>query len=350
MSDSKRIEWDVAEVIDYDYTYQYIPDTQPNSTINRLFALKVRSCSTYFNDSLYIARPSNINMKQIPLVGEFVLIYKTFNQESSTDRWREAWYYVSSIDIQSSINENMLPGLSNGASQEEIDNTKPGKTFVKQSISPVQPYEGDFLIEGRFGNSIRFGSSVDITNAPENYYHKKPNWRTSGLRGPFQQYSHPIIILSNGRKNLARKEFVVEDINTDASSIYLTSTQTIDFNLSRSLGKYNTFNGSQLLGNANRIILRANTDIAVIDSEKAIVLNTPGDVKIGNANADQPMVHGQILYDILSELIIAISLGSTKNGTPKGLDELTSIQKRLTDIISTKYFIENTKLPIPTNI
>ncbi len=51
MSD-RRIEWDVAEVIEYDYTYQYIPNDQDNATVDQLFALKVRSCSTYFNDKL----------------------------------------------------------------------------------------------------------------------------------------------------------------------------------------------------------------------------------------------------------------------------------------------------------
>ena len=42
---SKRIDWDVAEVLEYDYTYQWIPETEPDSTTNKLFALKVRSCS-----------------------------------------------------------------------------------------------------------------------------------------------------------------------------------------------------------------------------------------------------------------------------------------------------------------
>ena len=53
MSD-RRIEWDVAEVIEYDYTYRYIPNDQPGTTADRLFALKVRSCSTYFNDKIII--------------------------------------------------------------------------------------------------------------------------------------------------------------------------------------------------------------------------------------------------------------------------------------------------------
>lgn len=338
---AKQIEWDVAEVLEYDQTYQYIASDKDDSTTNKLFALRVRTASSYFNERTFLAKPANINTKQIPLVGEFVLIYRTFNQESTSNRWRESWYYVSSIDVQSSINSNMLPGLSNGDSQEVIDNVKPGKTFSNKAISPLQPYEGDLLFEGRFGNSIRFGSTVAPTYQA-GYYYKQPTWRGNE--------SDPIIILSNRTKNLPDKEFVIENINSDASSIYLTSTQTVDFKLSRSLSKYNTFAGSQILANANRIILRANTDVMVLDSEKGIVLNTPGDVRIGNDRADQPVVHGQELYDILYEIIKVISLGSTSEGTPRGLLDLAAIQTKLTNILSTKYFIENTKTPIPIGI
>lgn len=337
---SKQIEWDVAEVLEYDYTYQWIPESEQDSTTNKLFALKVRSCSSYFNDKLYLARPSNINMKQIPLVGEFVLIFKTFNQESTTDRWREAWYYVSSIDIQSSINENMLPGLSNGASRQSIENTKPGKTFIKQAVSPLQPYEGDFLIEGRFGNSIRFGNSVNTSTAPTNYYHKPPTWITQNLT------YDPIIILSNGHTNLTGKEFVVEDIEKDKSSLYLTSTQQLTtFKLSRSLTVNNNFAGSQFIGTADRIILRAKTDIAVIDAKQGIVLNTDDSVRIGSDDADEPLPHGTILFQILNKLISAIQLGTTSAGgpgVPVGLQELTEAATLIAQLNSNKYFIKKT--------
>lgn len=338
---SKRIDWDVAEVLEYDYTYQWIPETEPDSTTNKLFALKVRSCSSYFNDKTYIAKPANINMKQIPLVGEFVLIYKTFNQESTTNRWREAWYYVSSIDVQSSINENMLPGLSNSATQEEIDNIKPGKTFTKQSISPLQPFEGDFLIEGRFGNSIRFGSSIDQSiKLPLNYYHKKPTWFTPG------NYSDPIIILSNRHINLSGKEFIVEDIEQDKSSLYLTSTQQLTtFKLSRSLTVNNSFAGSQFIGTADRIILRAKTDIAVIDAKQGIVLNTDETVRIGSDDASEPIPHGAILLQILNKLISAIQLGTNSAGgpgVPIGIPELTDAMNLIAQLNSNKYFIKKT--------
>jgi hypothetical protein len=342
MSD-RRIEWDVAEVIEYDYTYRYIPNDQPGTTADRLFSLKVRSCSTYFNDKIIIARPSNINMKQIPLVGEFVLIYKTFNQQATTDVWREAWYYVSSIDIQSSMNHNMLPGLSDGAIQTDIDNTLPGKTFEQQIISPLQPYEGDFLIEGRFGNSIRFGSSVN-TSYPAGYYYKSNPWFTTGD----DTGGDPIIVLSNGRNNLPGKEFVVENAEQDASSLYLTSTQNLDtLTLSKQLTVHNnSFAGSQFVGVADRVVLRAKSDVAVIDSEEGIVLNTPNEIYIGGEDASEPLAHGLVLQQILQLLVQAIAAGSTGPGGAPCVTNAAALLGQISDLLpdlnSTKYKITKT--------
>ena len=97
---SYNVEFDVAEVLEYDRTYNYIGPDQTDSNVSELFALKVRSCSKYFNQKIILAKPSNINIKQIPMVGEFVLIYKTFNKESTGVKRREAWYYITSIDVQ----------------------------------------------------------------------------------------------------------------------------------------------------------------------------------------------------------------------------------------------------------
>lgn len=332
---SKKIEWDVAEVLKYDYTYQYIPSGSAKTT-DKLFGLWVRSCSGYFNDEPFLAKPSNINMKQIPLVGEFVLVYKTFNQQATTNRWRETWYYVTSIDVQSSINSNLLPGLSNGDDQENIDNTESGKTFKQKSISPLQPFEGDLMIEGRFGNSIRFGST--ITTYPERYYYKKPKYvgKADG---------DPIIMLSNGRVNPANKEFVVEDIDTDASSLYLTSTQNVDMAMSNPLTRTNDFQGSHLLGVGDRVVLRAKTDVVILDAKRGIILNTPDEVRIGTDSADQPLMHGDLVVEFLNDLLSALTLGCTSEGSIRYAEELTSLQERIPQLISTKYFIENTATP-----
>jgi hypothetical protein len=75
------------------------------------------------------------------------------------------------------------------------------------------------ILEGRFGNSIRFGStnnSQEISN---------PNaWSDSGNTGD------PITIIRNGQSsNLDEKGWIptTERINEDATSIYLTTNQRI---------------------------------------------------------------------------------------------------------------------------
>jgi hypothetical protein len=119
----------------------------------------------------------------------------------------KGWYYVTTIDVHSNINENLLPGITGNLTDTEIANIKPGKTFKSKAVSPLQPYEGDYLLEGRFGNSIRFGSSIN-TSFPETYYHASPTW----LSPSSDNDGDPIIILANGRKNLTNKEFVIENI------------------------------------------------------------------------------------------------------------------------------------------
>ena len=121
-----EIRWDVGEVLDYDYTYQYVsPTDQSSGNTNNLFTIKVRTATSIFDNEVFDVRPSNINLKQIPLVGEFVLIYKTFNEYTSKSRRREGWYYVTTIDVHSNINENLLPGITGNLTDTEIDNIKP---------------------------------------------------------------------------------------------------------------------------------------------------------------------------------------------------------------------------------
>jgi hypothetical protein len=299
-----NVEFDVAEVLEYDRTYNYIGPNQTDSNVSELFALKVRSCSKYFNQKIILAKPSNINIKQIPMVGEFVLIYKTFNQESTGVKRREAWYYITSIDVQSSMNENMLPGISDSLDQAAIDKIKPGKNFDRKSISPLQPYEGDLVIEGRWGNSIRFSSTIDL-NGPQDHYNVPVPWKGSNTQGS------PIIILSNGRDNLANKKFVAENIQNDASSLYLTSTQkltTFKLNNTLRIGESeSSFAKSQFIGVADRILLKAKTDVVALDSQKGIEILSPK-IKIG-IGPYEPLLQSTATVNLLRKIIEVIQTG-----------------------------------------
>ena len=60
--------------------------------------------------------------------------------------------------------EAIEEGQTRKSTNEEI-NYNYGSTFIERSnIHPLLPYAGDIIIEGRWGNSIRFGSTVQSNN------------------------------------------------------------------------------------------------------------------------------------------------------------------------------------------
>jgi hypothetical protein len=105
------------------------------------------------------------------------------------------------------------------------------------------------------------------------------------------------------------------------------------------------FDKSQFIGIADRVILKAKTDIAIIDSPKAIILNTTGEIKLGSDTADQSMVHGdvllQVLQKILNQLSTPIQCG-TMSGTFLDRSNITSAQQDLQNLLSQKYYINKT--------
>ena len=73
------------------------------------------------------------------------------------------------------------------------------------------------MFEGRYGQSIRFGSTISGSHQPN-------NWSNEGERG------NPITIIRNGQTEDPTKasfEHILEDVNEDNSSIYLCSNQQI---------------------------------------------------------------------------------------------------------------------------
>ena len=97
MIHDNSVEFELAEVVGrYSSTYKSIPgnpaDKIDNSTVNDLFTISVR---TYTEDESRAlnARPANPNIKQIPLIGEHVLIFRAINQENTADNRYDHWYY-----------------------------------------------------------------------------------------------------------------------------------------------------------------------------------------------------------------------------------------------------------------
>lgn len=330
------LNFDIAEVVDYPKKDTYLE-------AGLQFNIRVKSYNKYIHRDTYTAIPANINHKKIPLIGELVLIVFGPINPSANGGIAQA-YYLSNLDILSEISLNSVPGVSNEHAQqltaEQIAAASVGEVFDKTNkVSKLQPYEGDTIIESRFGSSIRFGST---SKNVENYYSIQPPW--SG-----ENVNDPITVISNKRPIANNGKFVTENINTDGSSIYLTSTQTVPFTLTKTLTRTRNFTGSQLLGASDRIILSAKTDIAVIDAKTEIVLNTEGEILLGGDDAQQPIPHGDILKDILEKIMLILgsgyidSAGGCTSLSGAARDILSLAQKKLETLNSTKYKIKETE-------
>ena len=302
--DKYPVLFHVAEVIESNSnTYKYIGDG-PDKTSDKLFTITVQIVNRVTKEyESYACKPFNMNIKQIPLIGEHVLIFKAYNQETTLTKTGIEWYYFSPYSIQSSINSNLLPGISyNTISEADAQKIKPGVNFEAKSISPLQPYEGDLMIEGRWGNTLRFGSTTKNETGLIN----------SSWHGAASTIGDPIIILSNGQINKPNKQFVVENIQTDNASIYLTSTQKIkQFKLNNKLkigSSESAFSKPQLIGAADRIILTAKTDIVAIDSQKGIELHAPK-INIGISDEKEPLLHSTATIELLKKLIQICQIG-----------------------------------------
>jgi len=168
------------------------------------------------------ARPLFYNFSQYPTVNEIVFIL-TAPKTNFNSTGHTIDYYLPPINIHGSPNHNALPGELTATEQHYRFETGERGYFTENSnIRPLLPYEGDVMVEGRQGNSIRFGATIQGSHQPN-------NWSTDTS----QSIGHPIIIIRNGQKNVTEKDeilgtkHILEDINTDHSSIYLCSKQQI---------------------------------------------------------------------------------------------------------------------------
>ena len=190
--------------------------------------------------SANIARPIFSNLKHYPLKNEIVLILSSKDKEIYNSPNSSTAYYFPTLNIWNHPHHNALPtikGLSETSTEQDYEKTEAGiirkvtdegtgvnlgKYFQEAlNIKPLLPYEGDYIIEGRFGNSIRLGSTNIGEDIPDENIN---NWSSTGNTGD------PITIIRNGQSNeLDDKGWVptIEDINDDLTSLYLTSNQQL---------------------------------------------------------------------------------------------------------------------------
>jgi len=199
------------------------------------------------NEVTTIAYPLDRSISRYPLPGEQVMIYSAIGDQqrrsADKDQLSSIPFYSMVVSSQMNITYNSHPFMGHNEkvlekgrvvpvqeAQARFDQKVGDLSMFKDSDNQVKifkqlrPYEGDFILQGRFGNTVRFGSTSAVTDAP---------WSAVGTGAPGMS-GDPILVLRVDRNNTtsANQMFIKEDPNTDDSSIYMCSSQRVEVNLS----------------------------------------------------------------------------------------------------------------------
>ena len=296
------------------------------------------------------ALPLFPNNKVFPLENEIVYLIALPNNDVQSNVSSLSYYYFQPINLWNSNHHNAIPDPINDSSipasqQRDYQQTsigavrkvtdggteiKLGNTFKEKiNIKNIQPYEGDVVYEGRWGQSLRLGSTVNNSPIPN-------PWSRVGNNGD------PLLILRTGQYADGKDPWIpqVEDINKDISSIYATSTQNIPIQVSsKNYNSYKSaptspdkFSGEQIILNSGRLLFNTKTDSILFSSKKTINLNSVESINIdsptfvvnskniflGDKNATEPVILGDTFLRDLKQLLTQLITLSTALQSPIG--------------------------------
>jgi hypothetical protein len=288
------------------------------------------------------ANPSPNGMFKYPTVNEYVVAWRTVSPNEPSGMW----VYGNPVSVWGILSPNVSPfptstldltppsqkldytqveaGAFNVVDNtvQEISFNSPNApsqaTFIeKTNIHPLMPFMGDIIYEGRWSNSLRFGSTTKSKSTYRN------NWSTSGKNGD------PITILRNGQPRNATDfgaEPITENIKNDLSSIYLTSYQKLPFSIANEEFKSyvkslepilpSSFTSPQIIANSSRVVINAKDDSVLISGQKSVGISSNDsinieskqvymdstDIKLGSVNASQPVLKGNDTVELLKQL------------------------------------------------
>ena len=267
------------------------------------------------------ALPLFPNQKYFPLPGEIVLLMPLPSAPSPITNKTEENYYVSIINAWNSPQFN---GLFLDEDKSLLYNS-----FNEDSdFRGLQTFEGDYILEGRFGNSLRFGSTSKSGNED------LTPWSTN----PSELANNPITLLTNQHNfKLPTSDLHVEDINKDGSSVYLTSNQSIPLNIGNvTLSNITApisvqdYINPQVIINADRTVISSKSDEVLVFGKTGVELYSQGPIYLqsktagitlqdnavflgpsNNSQLTQPLLLGNDTKKFLSDILTTLSTFSS---------------------------------------
>lgn len=363
-------ELEAAEVVDI-----ILDDTHPDFVdyidIGKAKVRMVISENGKEKSTLSYAKPLDSNIKSFPLLHEIVIVMQHLNE----------LYYTQRLNVYNAPNQNAIPGISlptvsskeetsGGVSadgyesvvasgtpnkQKDQEDISLGKVFKANiDIKPLHPFEGDLIYEGRFGQSIRFGSNQE-----------------SGL---------PSLKIKVGQPDEVPDiplQPIEENINDDPSSIWIVNDEDVPFipataesevHLEFYPDKPSEFLQNQIFINSDRIVMNSKTQEIMGFAKKAVnfvsngiftvdavddiitnttsrtILNSP-EIYLGGEDAEESVVLGNTLVDLLNELIDMLVNHKHPTGTgpsgppmPPELPQLNQLKSKLESVLSQRNY------------
>ena len=277
--------------------------------------------------------PLNTSTRVMPVKGETVLCVKYLDEP----------YYVDVVNRLQNPNLNSRDAGDSEILLEEDDQiqldyyneveeslgnpTSPPPESIKKSydsqnifvpiqIQNVKLNPGDTLLQGRFGNIIRFSSDQKNSDFSSNI-----------------KLSTGQLYIPQGRefdRVLADPKAVIEqNINSDASSIYLTENETVDLAhtlISKTtpgqlLSNRKAFSGAQVIVNSDNVTLNARlNDVHLMASQnvnmtarRRINLEAPI-INLGDRTASQAIIKGDVFMEVFKILLVSLKTFATRLG------------------------------------
>ena len=253
-------------------------------------------------EQLNWALPLDATIREYPLKNEMVVVYYSAGR----------LFYTRRVNTTNSVTESSVPGLSQIIGQNQNEQTKansqaaqiaaqggpsyvpgsPEKKFSlgeEFSVNPntrmVKPFEGDLIIPGRFGNIIRFGSSL--------------------FSNPSKKPPQPNLLLTVGQAAKKPTEttitgslyaLVMEDINNDKSCIWMVTDEKVGLDpATREVKSHlrstefpsdsTKYTGAQIFINSDRVILNSKVNEISLFAKAEINLSAVESITIDSAKS-----------------------------------------------------------------
>lgn len=329
----------VEDVILNEVHPDYLPDGSNIGMVRVRFIPGDRSVPL---EKLNWAASLDTSIREYPLKGELVLVFYSLGR----------LFYTRRVNVTNKVTESSWPGLRTGFSPKLSEQDKSDSALLASAggtsyrpwgkkqkftlgdefsenpdVRMIRPNEGDLIIQGRFGNTVRFGSSL--------------------FSNPSTSTPQPNLLLSVGQSTnremstQARGAFslVYEDINKDKSSIWMVANERVVLNpatidsvshlRSTETSDCTKYTGAQIFFNSDRLIFNSKLNEISLFARKEINLSAADSITIDSAKSVMITAEKDITITTPRDIVLTgktislnspndISMGSSKNYTISG--------------------------------